>query len=87
MTLYPEVQKKAQQELDNLFNGRLPEFVDGNAAEALPYIGQILHFSQFVLDKIITIINDYRCYYQGITSLAFGRATMYVLNSTALSFH
>jgi hypothetical protein len=50
MTLYPEVQKKAQQELDNFFNGRLPEFVDGNSAEALPYIGQILHFSQFILD-------------------------------------
>jgi hypothetical protein len=51
MTLYPEAQKKAQQELDNLFNGRLPEFVDGNAAEVLPYIGQIFQFSQPVLDN------------------------------------
>jgi hypothetical protein len=51
MTLYPEAQKKAQQELDGMFNGRLPEFVDGNPAEALPYIGQILYFSQLIFDN------------------------------------
>jgi hypothetical protein len=53
MTLHPEVQKKAQQEIDNLFNGRLPEFVDGNTAEALPYIGQILYFSQLILNNYL----------------------------------
>jgi cytochrome P450 len=38
MTLYPEVQRKAQEELDQVFNGRLPEFIDSDAAEILPYI-------------------------------------------------
>jgi hypothetical protein len=75
MTLYPEVQKKAQSELDNLFNGRLPEFIDGNAAEVLPYTGPILHFLQLFFN----IADDSRCSDQGNVALEVGHATGYVL--------
>lgn len=40
MSLYPEVQKKAQAELDSVLRGsRLPNFTD---KEDLPYIGAVL---------------------------------------------
>jgi cytochrome P450 len=39
MALYPEVQKKAQAELDQVLGGRLPEF---NDRPNLPYINAIL---------------------------------------------
>jgi cytochrome P450 len=42
MTLYPEVQRKAQEELDQVFNGRLPEFINGDAAVTLPYITALI---------------------------------------------
>jgi cytochrome P450 len=39
MCLYPEVQKKAQVELDNVLGGRLPEF---NDRPHLPYINAVM---------------------------------------------
>jgi cytochrome P450 len=39
MALYPEAQKKAQQELDRVLNGRLPEF---NDRPNLPYINAMI---------------------------------------------
>jgi hypothetical protein len=36
---YPEVQKKAQEELDNVLNGRLPEHSD---IESLPYLSALV---------------------------------------------
>ncbi|KAJ3573366.1 hypothetical protein NP233_g2460 [Leucocoprinus birnbaumii] len=39
LALYPEVQKKAQQELDNVLGGRLPEFGD---RPNLPYINAMV---------------------------------------------
>ena len=40
MVLYPEVQKKAQAELDNVIGrSRLPDFSD---EEALPYISAVV---------------------------------------------
>ncbi|KAI0070807.1 cytochrome P450 [Panus rudis PR-1116 ss-1] len=40
MTLYPDVQKKAQEEIDNVIGtGRLPEFSD---IASLPYVGAIV---------------------------------------------
>lgn len=39
MALYPEVQKKAQEELDRVLGGRLPEFSD---RPNLPYVNAIL---------------------------------------------
>ncbi|KXN92110.1 O-methylsterigmatocystin oxidoreductase [Leucoagaricus sp. SymC.cos] len=39
MCLYPDVQKKAQSELDQVLNGRLPEF---NDRPSLPYINAIV---------------------------------------------
>ena len=40
MALYPEVQKKAQEELDNVIgNDRLPEFSD---RDSLPYINAVV---------------------------------------------
>jgi len=40
MILYPEVQKKAQQELDGILQGRLPEYDD---QRSLPYISAIVN--------------------------------------------
>ncbi|KAJ3563987.1 hypothetical protein NP233_g8587 [Leucocoprinus birnbaumii] len=40
MCLYPEVQKKAQAELDRVLNGRLPEY---NDRPSLPYINAFIH--------------------------------------------
>ncbi|KDQ23142.1 hypothetical protein PLEOSDRAFT_1021796, partial [Pleurotus ostreatus PC15] len=46
MTLHPEVQKKAQKELDDIVgNGRLPTF---NDRPYLPYIDCIIKVSYFV---------------------------------------
>jgi cytochrome P450 len=39
MALYPEVQKKAQAELDRVLDGRLPEF---NDRPNLPYINAVI---------------------------------------------
>ena len=39
MVCYPEVQKKAQEELDNVLNGRLPEHGD---IESLPYLSALV---------------------------------------------
>lgn len=39
MTLYPEVQRKGQSELDAVLKGRLPEF---NDRSSLPYINAII---------------------------------------------
>ncbi|QRV96320.1 cytochrome P450 family protein [Ceratobasidium sp. AG-Ba] len=39
MILYPEVQRKAQAELDNVLGGRLPELTD---REALPYVNAVM---------------------------------------------
>ena len=39
MLLFPEVQKKAQEELDRVLQGRLPEFQD---EPNLPYISAIV---------------------------------------------
>ena len=39
MVCYPEVQKAAQRELDNVLNGRLPEHSD---ISSLPYLSAIL---------------------------------------------
>jgi cytochrome P450 len=39
MCLYPEVQKKAQAEIDQVLNGHLPEFSD---RPSLPYINAIV---------------------------------------------
>ena len=38
MVCYPEVQKKAQQELDEVLNGILPEHSD---IESLPYLSAL----------------------------------------------
>lgn len=38
MLLYPEVQRRAQLELDKICHGRLPEFSD---RESLPYINAL----------------------------------------------
>jgi cytochrome P450 len=43
MALYPEVQKKAQAELDKVLAGRLPEF---NDRPNLPYIHSVVKESQ-----------------------------------------
>ncbi len=49
MCLYPEVQKKAQAELDSVLQGRLPEF---NDRPNLPYINAVMkesmHWQQVV---------------------------------------
>ena len=39
MVCYPEVQKKAQEELDKVLNGRLPEHSD---IESLPYLSALV---------------------------------------------
>jgi cytochrome P450 len=39
MALYPEVQKKAQAELDRVLGGRLPEF---NDRPHLPYLNALI---------------------------------------------
>lgn len=39
MCLYPEVQRKAQAELDQVLGGRLPEFSD---RASLPYINAVV---------------------------------------------
>ena len=39
MVCYPEVQKKAQQELDEVLNGILPEHSD---IESLPYLSALV---------------------------------------------
>ena len=39
MVCYPEVQKKAQAELDNVLNGRLPEHSD---IFSLPYLSALV---------------------------------------------
>jgi len=39
MVCYPEVQKKAQEELDKVLNGRLPEHGD---IESLPYLSAVV---------------------------------------------
>jgi hypothetical protein len=39
MVCYPEVQKKAQEELDKVFNGRLPEHSD---IMSLPYLSALV---------------------------------------------
>ena len=39
MVCYPEVQKKAQTELDNVLNGRLPEHSD---IISLPYLSALV---------------------------------------------
>ena len=39
MVCYPEVQKKAQAELDNVLNGRLPEYSD---IFSLPYLSALV---------------------------------------------
>ena len=39
MLQFPEVQRKAQEELDRVLEGRLPEFTD---EENLPYISAII---------------------------------------------
>jgi hypothetical protein len=39
MVCYPEVQKKAQEELDQVLNGRLPEHSD---IESLPYFSALV---------------------------------------------
>jgi cytochrome P450 len=39
MVCYPEVQKKAQTELDNVLNGRLPEHSD---IFSLPYLSAVV---------------------------------------------
>lgn len=38
MCLYPDVQKKAQAELDKVLGGRLPDFDD---RDSLPYINAV----------------------------------------------
>jgi cytochrome P450 len=40
LCLYPEVQKKAQAELDQVLNGLLPEFSD---RPNLPYVNALIH--------------------------------------------
>jgi hypothetical protein len=39
MVCYPDVQKKAQEELDKVLNGRLPEHSD---IESLPYFSALV---------------------------------------------
>ena len=39
MVIYPEVQKKAQTELDNVLKGRLPEYSD---IFSLPYLSALV---------------------------------------------
>jgi len=39
MVCYPEIQKKAQEELDKVLNGRLPEHSD---IESLPYFSALV---------------------------------------------
>ena len=39
MVCYPEVQKEAQTELDNVLNGRLPEHSD---IHSLPYLSALI---------------------------------------------
>ena len=39
MVCYPEVQKKAQEELDNVLDGRLP---DHNDIDSLPYLSALI---------------------------------------------
>jgi hypothetical protein len=39
MVCYPEVQKKAQEELDKVLNGRLPEYSD---IVLLPYLSALV---------------------------------------------
>ena len=39
MVCYPEVQRKAQTELDNVLNGRLPEYSD---ILSLPYLSALV---------------------------------------------
>ena len=39
MLCFPDIQKKAQDELDSVLRGRLPEFED---AENLPYISALV---------------------------------------------
>ena len=39
MVCYPEVQKKAQEELDKVLNGRLPEYSD---IVSLPYLSALV---------------------------------------------
>ena len=39
MVIYPEVQKEAQTELDNVLNGRLPEYSD---ILSLPYLSALV---------------------------------------------
>lgn len=41
MLLYPDIQARAQTELDSVFTGRLPTFED-NDEESLPYITALI---------------------------------------------
>jgi hypothetical protein len=43
MILHQEVQKKAQAELDNLLQGRLPEHSDIADPDQVPYLTAILY--------------------------------------------
>ena len=58
MVCYPEVQKKAQTELDNVLNGRLPEHSD---IFSLPYLSalvkEVIRYTAFTSGIYVFVLN------------------------------
>ncbi|KXN89170.1 O-methylsterigmatocystin oxidoreductase [Leucoagaricus sp. SymC.cos] len=78
MALYPEVQRKAQEELDRVLNGRFPEF---NDRPSLPYINAMVKESmrwQLVTPLAVphkaTEADEYNGYYIPKGTLVIGNA-------------
>jgi hypothetical protein len=66
MVCYPEVQKKAQKELDNVLNGRLPEYSD---IESLPYfsalVKEVYRYHEFPSRIICLTLNIFMFFLDG----------------------
>ena len=63
MVCYPEVQKKAQDELDEVLNGRLPEHRD---IESLPYLSalvkEVYRYGEFHFKDYLQTASRYTCF-------------------------
>ncbi|KAF9558598.1 cytochrome P450 [Agrocybe pediades] len=78
MLCYPEVQKKAQQELDQVLKGRLPEF---NDEPDLPYLGALVKevirwkpVTPIAIPRYATADDVYNGYYIPKGSIVIGNA-------------
>jgi hypothetical protein len=65
MVCYPEVQKNAQEELDKVLNGRLPEHTD---IESLPYLSalvkEVYRYGEVSFDDYLPHVGHFFCFLQ-----------------------